>query len=203
VVPRYLSAAALGALVTFGLFFIMQALVSIEDARVGEALKTQVIDFVRLKREEQIQEKEREKPELEKPDDAPPPPPMDMSRAQTDDASGAGGLLDSISLPGADGSGLDILGAVDSEAIPLVRIEPTYPPRAAEKGVEGWVEVAFTVTARGTVENPVVTAYHPSTIFNNAALQAVRRWKYNPKVVNGKPVPFESKAHFDFSFDES
>jgi protein TonB len=38
------------------------------------------------------------------------------------------------------------------------------------------------------VKDPKVIAYEPSTIFNKAALKAVSQWKYNPKIVNGKPV---------------
>ena len=104
-----------------------------------------------------------------------------------------------------DTGGIGPAGAiVDSDAIPLVRIEPTYPPRAAERGIEGWVEVEFTISPRGTVEDPVVVAYHPSSIFNNAALRAIRRWKYNPKIVNGKPVARKGvKVHLEFELEES
>ncbi|MCA9512694.1 MAG: energy transducer TonB [Myxococcota bacterium] len=202
-IPRYLGTAALGALVTFGLFFVMQALIAMGDNRPDEASHGKVIDFVRLKREEQIAEKEREKPELERPDDAPPPPPMSMSKADPTE-SGGSGLMGGLDLGGPEGiGGMGLGAAVDSEAIPLVRIEPTYPPRAQERGTEGWVEVEFTITPRGTVEEPVVVAYYPSTIFNNAALRAVRRWKYNPKVVDGKPVAFKTKVHLDFELEKS
>ena len=50
------------------------------------------------------------------------------------------------------------------------------------------VEVEFTISRAGTVKDPRVVAYEPSTIFNKAALRAIKKWKYNPKIENGKAV---------------
>ena len=69
--------------------------------------------------------------------------------------------------------------------VPLVRVEPQYPMSAKQRGVEGWVELMFTITAAGTVADIVVTASVPGTIFNKSAVQAVSKWKYNPKIENG------------------
>ena len=204
-IPRYIASAVVGGLVTFGLFFVMQQLIAMGDARPDKAGAGKVIDFVRLKKEQQLAEKDREKPELDRPDDAPPPPPMQISKSDPGDSASAG-LGGGFDLSGGvDTGGIGPAGAiVDSDAIPLVRIEPTYPPRAAERGIEGWVEVEFTISPRGTVEDPVVVAYHPSSIFNNAALRAIRRWKYNPKIVNGKPVARKGvKVHLEFELEES
>ena len=48
--------------------------------------------------------------------------------------------------------------------------------------------IEFTISRSGSVKNPKVVAYEPSTIFNKAAIKAVKQWKYNPKIVNGKAV---------------
>ncbi len=76
----------------------------------------------------------------------------------------------------------------DSDVIPLVRVLPQYPPRAASRGIEGWVIVEFTISAAGTVKDPVVVDSHPSAIFNRAMLRAIRKWKYKPKIVDGVAV---------------
>jgi protein TonB len=60
----------------------------------------------------------------------------------------------------------------------LLAVNPLYPPSAAEKGVEGFVEVSFTVTALGLVENAIVTSAEPSGVFERAALAAITRWRY-------------------------
>jgi protein TonB len=60
----------------------------------------------------------------------------------------------------------------------LLAVNPQYPPSAAEKGVEGFVEVSFTVTALGLVENAIVTSAEPPGVFERAALAAITRWRY-------------------------
>ena len=80
------------------------------------------------------------------------------------------------------------IGGSDSDVVPVVRVNPQYPIRAAEQGVEGWVELEFTITASGTVKDPVVVAAKPARIFDVEALRAIGKWRYNPKIVDGKPV---------------
>jgi protein TonB len=79
-------------------------------------------------------------------------------------------------------------GGADRDAVPLVRINPEYPMRARQRGIEGWVTIQFTISKTGTVTNPVVVASQPRKIFNRAALQAIGRWKYNPKIKDGVAV---------------
>ena len=69
-----------------------------------------------------------------------------------------------------------------------MRINPDYPPRALSRGLEGWVQVQFTITATGTVANAVVVNAEPKNIFDDAALKAIARWRYNPKVDGGVAV---------------
>jgi protein TonB len=84
------------------------------------------------------------------------------------------------------GGGLQM--GVDRDAIPLVRINPTYPPREESRGTEGWVLVQFTVTATGTVRDAVVLDAEPKSVFDAAALEAIGRWRYNPRVDRGVAV---------------
>ncbi len=77
---------------------------------------------------------------------------------------------------------------LDGDALPLVRMNPDYPPGAATRNTEGWVQVRVSVTAAGTVRDAVVIASEPGTIFDEAALQAVAAWRYNPRVVDGVAV---------------
>ena len=79
------------------------------------------------------------------------------------------------------------LGA-DRDVVPLVRIEPAYPPRAEGRGIEGWAQVRFTVTAAGTIRDAVVVASEPGEIFDEAAVEAVARWRYNPRIDGGTAV---------------
>ena len=92
--------------------------------------------------------------------------------------------------------------ASDTDAIPIVRVAPQYPMRAAERGIQGWVEMEFTISVAGTVKDPVVLASHPGSIFDKEALRAIRKWKYNPKIVNGEPVErHEMKVRLKFELE--
>jgi protein TonB len=90
--------------------------------------------------------------------------------------------------------GTEIVGPIirvpgaDQGEIPIVRVEPIYPQRAVQRGIEGWVEVEFTVTEVGSISEPTILRSHPSGIFDRAALRAIERWKYEPKIVDGQPV---------------
>jgi protein TonB len=76
-------------------------------------------------------------------------------------------------------------GGIDREPIPLVRVEPDYPPRALASETEGWVQVQFTISATGPVRDARVVAAEPRGVFDDAALKAIGRWRYSPKIEGG------------------
>jgi protein TonB len=185
---RYLVSFVFAGVITFGLFWLMQALISV-PASLDQSKTGKVIDFVRLKKDTDTETKERELPDRKPPEKEPPPPELNLSqnlRPDAGDSSFAAGFDSAVELGG--GPGLGGLAAADTDAVPLVRVQPTYPMRAAQRGIEGWVEIEFTIGKSGTVKDPVVVGYEPSKIFNKAALQAIRKWKYNPKIEEGKAV---------------
>ena len=62
----------------------------------------------------------------------------------------------------------------------LKYVAPQYPQDAISRGVEGWVDVSFGVTASGGVVDVRVDDAKPRNQFDRAALAAVRQWKYEP-----------------------
>jgi TonB family protein len=72
-------------------------------------------------------------------------------------------------------------------ALPLVRIEPQYPPQARQRNLEGWVQVQFTISTTGSVKDAVVVK-SSNSLFEHNALQAVSKWKYQPQIRGGKPA---------------
>ena len=75
----------------------------------------------------------------------------------------------------------------DRDTIPLVRVPPDYPQRALSRGLEGWVQVQFTITGTGSVTDAVVVK-SSNKIFEEAALKSIARWRYNPKIEGGVAV---------------
>ncbi|MEM7078856.1 MAG: TonB family protein [Pseudomonadota bacterium] len=80
-------------------------------------------------------------------------------------------------------------GRADGDVIPVLTVAPDYPQRELTRGVEGWVLIEFSVDELGRVVNPQIIMSHPGNGFNRAALKAVSRYKYKPRVVNGMAVP--------------
>jgi protein TonB len=87
---------------------------------------------------------------------------------------------------GRGGGGLTL--GQDREAIPYFRAPPEYPPAAQTKGVEGWVQVQFSISAAGTVKDAFVVDASPRGTFEDAALKAIARWRYQPKIDGGVAV---------------
>jgi protein TonB len=68
------------------------------------------------------------------------------------------------------------------------RQEVEYPSRAIRERLGGWVDVEFTITPEGAVRNIIVLRAEPRNVFENSAIQALRRWRYEPVKENGKAI---------------
>ena len=79
------------------------------------------------------------------------------------------------------------LAQQDGEYLQIVKVAPIYPPRAAQQGIEGYVIVEYTVTEQGTVED-VSVVESSSSLFDDAAVESVRYYKYQPRVENSEAV---------------
>jgi len=186
---RFLIAFVVSLAITLGLFFLMQSLIKMGGSALTEPPKGSVLDFVRIKPEEQVQKKERKPRKPPKPEE--PPPPMDSPQMDSPspdaDSSGmsfAADVGDSMAL---DGGGLALEGG-DGEYLPIVKVSPVYPRRALQRGIEGFVIVEFTVTKQGAVKDVFVIEANPEGIFEQAAMDAAKKFKYKPRVVNGEPA---------------
>ena len=134
--------------------------------------------------------------------DAPPPvrqrpgqPPPGTNSGQ-DDPSNSNTVQPTTSL--APGATLPSASTPTREARLLQRVEPDYPPEAARGGVEGSVDLSFTVDPEGKVTDVIVDHSEPSDIFDRAAALAVRRWRYEPKLLSGTPVEEHLQVHLTF-----
>jgi len=90
-------------------------------------------------------------------------------------------------------------GGAETRAAKLIsRVSPIYPSDAARSRQEGWVEVAFTVSADGKVKDASVVTATPPRIFNAAALRSVQGWVFQPRLENGKPVEQSIRTRIEF-----
>jgi len=84
----------------------------------------------------------------------------------------------------------------------LVRnVNPRYPVNAMRANQEGWVEVTFTITPEGNVDNVKVLDAEPRHVFDRAAVEAVTRWKYQPATQDGSPIASQDKRRIVFKLN--
>lgn len=184
---RFLASILLGAVVTFGLFSFMAFLVSSGDRNKEEKLENIVVEVNTTPPKSAAEQRRRVPP-------PPPPPPKTPPKPQAPEPeanNNTGGVsfsLPSVNLGGAS-TGIAAPGAFgrDGDATPIVRIEPKYPMQAARDGKEGWVKLSFTIDEIGGVDDVEVIDADPKRVFDKEAKRALRKWKYKPKVVDGKP----------------
>ncbi len=79
------------------------------------------------------------------------------------------------------------------------KVLPAYPPLARAMRMGGHVELQATISRGGTIENLRVT--NGPTVFQQAALEAVKQWRYQPYLLNGQPVEVETTIEVDFSMN--
>ena len=79
----------------------------------------------------------------------------------------------------------------EGEPVRLIGVSPAYPPAAAAAGIEGFVDVRFTLSPSGTVVAPEVVGAEPVGVFDDAALAAVSRWRYTHPTGETAPVVTE------------
>lgn len=189
-----------GIAITLGLFWAMQYMISNNQQDLKKTDSLRMTEFVRYKRDSKIQSKDRLVPEKPKPKERPIQP-----KIQTHSAKVTQTALPDMDMPNLDiplqssnfGSsvltGLQVgTGKISTNVIPLVKIPPTYPMRASRRRIQGWVKVEFTITKEGTVKDAIVVASKPSSIFNSAALKAIKRWKFKPHIIAGEA--YEQRA---------
>jgi protein TonB len=78
----------------------------------------------------------------------------------------------------------------------IYRPQPVYPPIARSARVQGTVLLRAVISREGTIENLQVVSGHPMLV--QAAINAVRQWRYRPYMLNGEPVEVETQVTVNF-----
>ncbi len=183
---RYVFSIVTGTLVTLSLLFIMHLLIEFGESAITEEKERHTLEFVRIKRNENLNTEDYTPEKPPKPPEVPPEvPPQDIDNIDPS--------APTINIPpppvaaNVDIGGPGGMNIAEGDYLPIVRVAPVYPARALQRGVEGYVDMSFTVTTTGTVKDPIVM-FSTSSLFERAASRAVVKFKYKPRVVDGVPV---------------
>jgi len=151
---RLLFGAIIAALVVGTLFWAMQYMIKIGAKAETEDISFKMPDFARakvIKNEVRRRKPPKKPPPPDKPPKQPPPPKLDNVQAQAEAISvSAAPVNTDVSL---SDSGFSVGNISEGEYLPIVKIAPIYPPRAADRGVEGHCTVVYTVTTNGSTSD--------------------------------------------------
>ena len=180
---KNLGSIIVAAIITFSLFVIMHKLTHQDSIFVTGPAETYIPD-VFLK--DDLDSHTNTKNLLpEKPKMIEQPKPVDLQPQAPDDVAVAGEytiarptlVVDRIAT---------VFNTGGNDARPIVRSQPRYPISAARDGIEGWVQLEFTIDSSGTVKDVKVTDSQPKRVFDSEAKRALRKWKYKPQMVDGR-----------------
>ncbi len=198
---RYAFSIVVGIVVTLSLLFLMQVLIATGKQALTKPRDRAKLEFVRVKRNEALNTEDFAPEKPPKPPETPPEtPPQDMDNIDptAPTISVAPPTVSAETSIGGPG-GMNI---AEGDYLPIVRVAPVYPARALSRGLEGYVDMSFTVTTTGTVKDPVVV-FSTSSLFERAAIRAVLKFKYKPRVVDGMPVEVPNvKTRITFKIEE-
>ncbi|MEZ8146712.1 energy transducer TonB [Enterovibrio norvegicus] len=82
----------------------------------------------------------------------------------------------------------DLEGSSNQQAMPMYRSEPSYPAKALRRRIEGYVVIRFTIDETGRPQDLEVVEASPKRVFERDAMRALKRWKYQPKRLDGKAI---------------
>jgi len=179
---------AMAAGITLGLFYFMQFLIATGEAFDERVSVVKIVDATmpdielevieEIDKPEPIEELQQEQPDIqEREQTLDSGPSLNIERASIEIDTG-------LELSNAS------ISATDGDYLPLVAIAPQYPTRAAQRGIQGWCLVSFTVDGLGNVieDTIAVVDAEPPNIFDRSSVRAAARFKFQPRVVDGQGV---------------
>lgn len=209
---RYIVSIIVSVVIAGALFLVMRSFIANRAVAPPENESSQIVNFVSAPKPEQVQTKNRRPPPKPQQTKAPPQAPKVKVSPQAAQVPHLNINIPNIGVPtpGAGGAG-PYLGSgytsnylsQNGEAIAIVPIQPTYPIQAQLNGVQGFVTIEFTIQPDGTAANPTIVKAKPRRVFNSAAIQAILRSKFKPKVVDGKAIPVRATYTYRFVLNQN
>lgn len=205
---RYAAAGATGALITFSLVSWMQAMIAGGEIDVEPAAARPVFLAARIA-EAPPPKPPRTPPKPPDPIEA--PPSLTVPSQLVESVVPAGPARSTLTFPpgrhfidGVPGTGPagPSVHSGNGDYLARAQVRPIYPHIAEVRGIEGHVVVEFTISRQGTVRDARIVE-SSDAVFHKAALQAVARFRYEPRIVNEIPVEVMGvMTRFSFTLNE-
>jgi protein TonB len=88
--------------------------------------------------------------------------------------------------------------ADDTPAKAVKQSAPEYPESARSRGLEGWVEVEFTIGTDGVPHDVSIVDSDPHGVFDQSAAKAVQSWRYDPEKRGDVAIETHKRTKFVF-----
>ncbi|MCG9678819.1 energy transducer TonB [Vibrio sp. Isolate24] len=188
------------------IFSFMAWMVDSEHRKKNESNESLSFNMVMVENEQDVQRRQRTVPEQPKAPEVPEQMPTSQANTELSKISPivqpSLGLNTSIEGVAISAPTFGDFGA-NQEAMPLYRVEPKYPTKAMKRQAEGYVVLKFTIDPTGRPTDIEVVEASPKRMFERNAIQALKKWKYQPKVVDGAAVSQPNKtARVEFKLDK-
>jgi len=202
---RLFVIAPLGLLITLIVFWLMQWMIQPAQKKHERSNDVAMIDFIRSLNDSRSETKKRM---TEEPKQPKAPPSLNMPQAPKMASQKMPVSLPNINSSLASfkgdsiGNMLSGYGFADSDVILLVQIEPRYPAQAISRKIEGYVVVRLKISKLGSVVEVDIVDSNPKGIFEREAIRAAWRYRFKPKLVDGKPIEQVATLPFEFNLEK-
>jgi len=182
VFPRWLVAAPIAAAVTLVLFSVMLNLIFTDFVELDEVSDPINVD---LRYKPTPIDTFKPEPIVEKPKVAPTPNEKPEETRQKKHNL----TVPQIEVAVNTNTG-NFTPGMSNIPIAQYLVQAKYPSTALRRNIEGYVDVRFDISKIGVTQNIEVIAAQPEGVFEQAAIDAVERWRYTPPTENGEAQPF-------------
>lgn len=199
-IKHWVISISSGFFTIIALFWLMQVLIQNTDQVIDDSKSSSYLDFIRIKPTKQ-QHTRPEKPIKPKViPKTPDMPPLMQSKLSIDNSQPVRlNIKPSMNM----GDTNFILAPSSGDYLPLVRIAPIYPENARRRSIEGNCIVQFDVNEQGATRNVRILECD-SRYFHRSSINAVSRFKYQPRIVNGKAVAVKNvKTRFKYHLEDN
>ncbi|WP_434341338.1 TonB family protein [Motilimonas cestriensis] len=217
---RFVLALIGAPIMAFALFVFMAGLIHKDLGSLPKSQDTPYLDLVMTDTEEQSERKTRQKPTPPEVKPLAPQVPVQQLKPATPNPVAAkltapalslsssvsamainmpSVMAESVSAPVAAPA---VASNGDAMAVPLHRVEPMYPAKAKRRGKEGYVVVAYDISAEGKAINVRIIEAVPKRTFEKAVKKVMRRWRFKPLIVDGKAqIQTQQQQRFEFKLE--
>ena len=181
------AALSIAIPIVYGLFMMMNYLISVKEVKLDETEQRTLSAITPQQQDSELRTRQRSKPKrLDSAQKPPPPPKVSATKANINLPTPRidGAAPTQLNLGRMNSLAIAPVAISDRDAQPIRPPTPSFPQRAAERGIEGSCEVRFDVDTKGFPYN--IEADCTDRIFVREATRAVSKVQFAPKIVRGQ-----------------